>query len=90
MKFSCPIEIKDGAERFRMAIEKVFVVYKRVVVAKFDDGLVSVAVSKSTKTGVRESVERSPKDFVFYAPNVDDDSAVERLRAHYHEGLGRQ
>ena len=90
MQFAGSIEVQDGTERLRVPVEEVLVVDERVVVAELAEGLVRVAVPEAAEPRVRQAVQGAPEDLVLDAPHVDADAPVERLRAHYHEGLWGQ
>ena len=60
-----PVEVEDGREGSRVPVEEVFVVQQRVVVAEFHDGLVTVTVTQTPQSGVRQSFQRPPQHLQF-------------------------
>ena len=53
VQFTRPVEIEDRREGARMAVEKVLVVHQGIVVAEFNNRLVTVALPQSTESSVR-------------------------------------
>lgn len=90
MELPGAVEIEYRAERLRVTVEEVLVVDERIVVAELAKRLVGVAVAEAAETRVRKAVEGAPEDLVLDATDVYADTSVERLGAHYHEGLRGQ
>ena len=89
MEFTRPVEVEDGREGARVSVEEVLVVDQWVIVAQFDDGLVTVAVPQTAQSGVRQPLQRPPEDLMTDAAHVDADAAVEGFAPHDHERLRR-
>jgi hypothetical protein len=90
MQLPGAVEVKNGTEGFRMTVEEILVVDEGVVIAEFADGLVRVAVSKSSQARVWEPLQRPPQHFMFDTPHIYTDPTIECLRTHDHKGFRRK
>ncbi|TNN42629.1 hypothetical protein EYF80_047184 [Liparis tanakae] len=82
------VEVEDGGEGHRVAVEEVLVLREAVVVADLQQRLVGVAVPQAAQAGPGQPVQCSPQDLVRETPDVEPDPSGARLDADDVDGLG--
>ena len=88
MQLPRPVEVEDGTEGARVAIEEVLILDEAVVVAELHDGVVVVALPQAAQPRVRQPLQRPPEHFVLHSPYIENHSSVERPALEDHALVG--